>query len=129
MPKIQEETMSQQAVQSIRDQLHLSHSQLFTYLNCSLKYWFAYVLQSPKAHSSIALFFGGAIHKALEAYYLALKQTGEVLPLSDLESAFSRKLYQGIDLNFGPFILDSDGHFARVKIKYDFDFHSPTMSM
>ena len=89
--------MSQQAVQSIRDQLHLSHSQLFTYLNCSLKYWFAYVLQASKAHSSIALHFGGAIHKALEAYYLALQQTGEVLPLPELETAFSRKLYQGIE--------------------------------
>jgi putative RecB family exonuclease len=89
--------MTQQAVQSIRDQLHISHSQLFTYLNCSLKYWFAYVLQAPKAHSSIALHFGGAIHKALEVYYLALQQTGQILPLPELETAFTRKLYQSID--------------------------------
>ena len=100
--------MTQQAVQSIRDQLHLSHSQLFTYLNCSLKYWFAYVLQAPKAHSSIALHFGGAIHKALEAYYLALQQTGEVLPLPELESAFTRKLYQGIEQAGVPILYKKD---------------------
>ena len=100
--------MSQQAVQSIRDQLHLSHSQLFTYLNCSLKYWFAYVLQAPKAHSSIALNFGGAVHKALEAYYTALQQTGEVLPLPELETAFSRKLYQSIEQAGVPVLYKKD---------------------
>jgi len=64
-----------QAVQSFKDQLHLSHSQLFTYLNCSLKYWFAYVSQTQKAHTNIALHFGKAVHKALEVYYLAIQQT------------------------------------------------------
>jgi putative RecB family exonuclease len=110
MPKIQiqEDTMSQQAVQSIRDQLHLSHSQLFTYLNCSLKYWFAYVLQAPKAHSSIALHCGGAIHKSLEVYYIALQQTGEILPLPELELAFTRKLYQGIEQAGVPILYKKD---------------------
>ena len=97
-----------QAVQSFKDQLHLSHSQLFTYLNCSLKYWFAYVSQTPKAHTNIALHFGGAVHKALEAYYLAIQQTGEVLPLSELESAFIRKFYQSIEQAGIPVLYKKD---------------------
>lgn len=33
-----------QAIATMRKQtLHISHSQLFTYLNCGLKFWFQYV--------------------------------------------------------------------------------------
>ncbi len=87
-----------QAIQNLRNQLHISHSQLFTYLNCSLKYWFAYVQKLPGAHSSIALHFGKAVHAVLEAFYLALKETGAKLPLSELESVFERSFYQSMQM-------------------------------
>lgn len=35
--------------------LHISYSQVWTYLNCSLKYYFNYVLGLPRERTSIAL--------------------------------------------------------------------------
>jgi putative RecB family exonuclease len=32
-----------QKLRDFRAELHISHSQIFTYLNCSLKYYFGYV--------------------------------------------------------------------------------------
>ena len=87
-----------QAIQNLRNQLHISHSQLFTYLNCSLKYWFAYVQRLPGKHSSIALHFGKAIHASLEAFYLVLKETGAKLSLPELQSVFERKFYNSLEL-------------------------------
>jgi len=86
-----------QALQNLREQLHISHSQIFTYLNCSLKYWFAYVQQIPPQHSSIPLHFGSAIHKALEVFYQGIQQTGNKPPLSELEFIFTSKLHQSIE--------------------------------
>ena len=100
--------MTSQTAQTIRDQLHISHSQLFTYKNCSLKYWYAYVLQLPKAHTSIALHFGSAIHKALESYYQSIQQTGDILPVSALEDIFSRRLHQGIEQADVPVLYKKD---------------------
>ncbi|WP_163336125.1 PD-(D/E)XK nuclease family protein [Desulfopila sp. IMCC35008] len=97
-----------QAIQTLRDQLHISHSQLFTYINCSLKYWFNYVQRVPGKHSSIALHFGKAIHGALEAYYTALQQTGDILPLSELESVFASKFYQSMELVNVPILYKKD---------------------
>ncbi|MBM9515297.1 PD-(D/E)XK nuclease family protein [Desulfobulbus marinus] len=57
-----------QAIQSMRNQLHISHSQIFTYLSCSLRYSFRYIIGLPVEHSSIALHFGKAIHAALEVF-------------------------------------------------------------
>ena len=38
-----------QAIATMRKQtLHISHSQLFTYLNCGLKFWFQYVQGMPR---------------------------------------------------------------------------------
>ena len=40
-----------QAIATMRNQtLHISHSQMFTYLNCGLKFWFAYVQGLPTEH-------------------------------------------------------------------------------
>ncbi len=97
-----------QAIQNLRNQLHISHSQLFTYLNCSLKYWFAYVQKLPGAHSSVVLHFGKAIHTCLEAFYLALKETGAKLPLSELESIFERSFYHSMEHVDVPILFKKD---------------------
>lgn len=97
-----------QAIQTLRDQLHISHSQLFTYLNCSLKYWFHYVQRVPGKHSSIALHFGKAIHGALEAYYTAIQQTAHILLISELESVFASKLHQSMELVNVPILYKKD---------------------
>jgi len=60
-------------LKSITEQyLHISHSQLWAYLNCSLRYYFQYVLGQPRERTSINLVFGSALHKALERYYADL---------------------------------------------------------
>jgi putative RecB family exonuclease len=79
------------AVKALSDQLHLSHSQMFTYLACSLKYLFRYVLGLPPEKISLALPFGSAIHKAIEHYYRALQEGGQA-PLKHLQELFSERL-------------------------------------
>ena len=72
----------------VNNELHISHSQIFTYLNCSLKYRFQYVENKPPERISIALPFGTAIHAAIEMYYRSLKNDGSVEPLKALCERF-----------------------------------------
>jgi CRISPR/Cas system-associated exonuclease Cas4 (RecB family) len=65
-----------EALQEMKKELHVSHSQIFTYLNCSLKYRFMYVEARPQERVSIALPFGTSIHASLERYYRSLKEKG-----------------------------------------------------
>ena len=73
-----------EALQDLKNELHVSHSQIFTYLNCSLKYRFMYVEARPQERVSIALPFGSAIHASLERYYRTLKEKGVKEPLGVL---------------------------------------------
>ena len=77
-----------QALQELKQELHVSYSQIFTYLACSLKYQFMYVEARPPERTSIALSFGGALHTALERYYRSLKDNNYIEPLSVLEELF-----------------------------------------
>ena len=52
--------------------LHLSSSQLNTYLICPAKYAHQYVYGTPWETKPAALPFGKAIHKAAEVYYWIL---------------------------------------------------------
>jgi len=47
-----------QALQAFSEDLHISHKQIFTFLNCSLKYRFQYVENRYPEHVSIALPIG-----------------------------------------------------------------------
>ena len=70
--------MPNQALQQLQSELHISASQIFTYLGCSLKYMFQYVQKSKPQHLSIALPFGKAVHQAIEKYYQSVMQAWEV---------------------------------------------------
>ena len=85
------------ALQEFKSELHISHSQIFTYLNCSLKYRFMYCEGRPPEHISVALPFGSAIHLSLERYYRSLKDKGILAPLNILEEMFEDSL--SYDLN------------------------------
>ena len=85
-----------QTLQSFSQDLHISHNQLFTYLNCSLKYRYQYVEARPPERISIALPFGSAIHSAIEMYYRSLKNQGRIEPLESLCDRFQTCL----DLDF-----------------------------
>jgi putative RecB family exonuclease len=58
--------------EGFNDDLHISHSQIFTYLNCSLKYKFQYIEGKPMERISVALPIGASIHTAIEMYYRTL---------------------------------------------------------
>jgi len=81
-----------QALQEFQSELHISYSQIFTYLGCSLKYFFTYVRQMPHERVSIALMFGSAIHAAIERYYRSLKGNGVPDPLWQIQDLFADSL-------------------------------------
>ena len=86
-----------QALQELKQELHISYSQVFTYLGCSLKYQFMYVEARPPEHTNIALSFGGALHVAIERYYRTLKDKNYLEPLSVLEELFQDCISMELD--------------------------------
>ncbi|MBF0526031.1 MAG: PD-(D/E)XK nuclease family protein [Deltaproteobacteria bacterium] len=77
-------------------ELHISYSQLNTYLLCPMKYAHSYVYGSVPEHQPAALIFGRAIHRAVEQFYLYLKDTGERLPLVHLTDFFGYSCENGL---------------------------------
>jgi putative RecB family exonuclease len=99
-----------ESLQDLKRELHVSHSQIFTYLNCSLKYRFMYVEARPPERVSIALPFGSAIHGSLERYYRTIKEKGEREPLSVLQELFEHHISQ---------------EFARIEVPIVFKKETP----
>jgi len=81
-----------QAVKSFSQDLYVSHNQIFTYLNCSLKYRFHYVEKRKPERISIALPFGKAIHAAEELFYRSLKEGRKRETLNALHEKFEEVL-------------------------------------
>lgn len=100
--------MSRHALQELKNELHVSHSQIFTYLNCSLKYLFSYVEARPAERLSVALPFGGAIHKAIERYYRSLMNGGKAEPIEALEEVFTSSFSLAVDEAEVPLIYKKD---------------------
>lgn len=76
------------ALQTMRQGLHLSSSQMNQYLLCSKKYQYHYVCGIKPEHVSINLLFGSAIHAALEAFYKHMQKEGEPLPVREVQKHF-----------------------------------------
>jgi putative RecB family exonuclease len=91
-----------------RNHLHISHSQVWTYLNCSLRYWFQYVKGLPRERTSIALIFGKAIHKALERYYLDIMQDKAPTALATLQEIFTDTVIHGVENSRTPVLYKKD---------------------
>jgi len=71
---------------------HLSISQIDQYIRCSLKYRFRYIDLIPPPFKSSSLFFGSAIHSALD--WLHKKRIkGEEVSLSALYRIFDAEWY------------------------------------
>jgi putative RecB family exonuclease len=81
--------MKSMALQQTSRGLHISYSQIFTYLACSLKYRFRYVLRRAPEKMGVALPFGSAMHKALERYYLEFAD-GRIEKLSIMQDLFEQ---------------------------------------
>ena len=96
-----------QAIQTLKDspQLHISYSQIFTYLACGLKYKFQYVTNRPFERISANLFFGSAIHSALERYYRTLKEKGTPETLKNVKELFCDCINLELDKNDLPVLF------------------------
>jgi putative RecB family exonuclease len=97
-----------QALQELKQELHISHSQIFTYLNCSLKYKFMYVEALHPERTSVALSFGSAIHAGVERYYQALKDKGVMEPLGVLQELFEDHINLELDHTDIPIIYKKE---------------------
>jgi len=97
-----------QVLESFNNELHISHSQIFTYLNCSLKYYFQYVKHRSPERISIALPFGSAIHSAIEMFYRALKNKGRAETLDAICERFEDCLSLDLDHTDVPVIYKKD---------------------
>ena len=91
--------------------LHISHSQLDTFLNCPRKYRYQYVLGAPWEHLPASLAFGRAIHAAIAHYYRHVKHFGEPLPLGVLKGCFHGEFKEA--LSQGPEVLYKEGESER----------------
>ena len=90
-----------QALTSFSQDLYVSHSQIFTYLNCSLNYRFRYVEKRKPERISIALPFGSAIHSTMELFYRSLKTGSHKEPLNALLEKFEEVLCRDLEKNAG----------------------------
>jgi len=95
-----------QQLKILTAQLHISHSQIATYIACSLKYRYRYVERRPPERQGIALPFGIAIHNAAEHYYRTSKNFGSPAPLAYLTELFSDTLAQHIGAADAPIVFN-----------------------
>ncbi|MCB2168153.1 MAG: PD-(D/E)XK nuclease family protein [Deltaproteobacteria bacterium] len=93
-----------QALQTFSQDLSISHSQIFSYLTCSLNYHFKYVKQQPPERISINLPFGRAIHSAMETAYRSIKNTGLVEPVNTIVEVFEECLNLDLDATTVPIV-------------------------
>jgi putative RecB family exonuclease len=89
-------------------QLHVSYSQVYTYLLCPMKYAHSYVWGTIPEHKPVPMVFGRAIHKAAEHYYLSLQDTGVVADVEELEQAFEKCFTNEITHSDVPVLFKKD---------------------
>jgi putative RecB family exonuclease len=94
--------------EGFNDDLHISHSQIFTYQNCSLKYKFQYIEGKPMERISIALPFGSSIHSAIEMYYRTLKVRGQREPIDAIIERFETCFELELDNTLVPVIFKKE---------------------
>ncbi|BBO79718.1 hypothetical protein DSCO28_02840 [Desulfosarcina ovata subsp. sediminis] len=86
-----------QALTRFSQDLYVSHNQIFTYLNCSLKYKIHYVEKRKPERISITLPFGKAMHAAEELFYRSMKNGRNKEPLQALLEKFEDALCKGLE--------------------------------
>ena len=96
-----------QSAREFSQELYISYSQVFTYMNCSLKYRFQYLENKPYERVSIAPIFGSAIHGAIERHYRGLKNN-QIVTLDDLVEEFRIELELNLEQQTVPVIYKKD---------------------
>jgi putative RecB family exonuclease len=82
--------MQKSSLPVLREQLHVSVSQVKTYLRCPRQYELRYVRGVKPAFVPVALAFGSAFHAALSFWYLE-RRVGRVTSLESLVAEFGRE--------------------------------------
>ena len=108
------ETMAAPELRLLRQNLHLSYTQIQTYLGCSLRYLFQYVQGLPPEHVGASLILGSAVHQALARYYLALRDTGKPPEREVLLESFRLDLIARIDREQKPILYKSEASDAEA---------------
>jgi len=96
------------SLEQIRNELHISYSQISTYLNCSLRYKFQYVEDRPPERMNINLSFGSAIHAAVALYARGLKTHSRIEPVKALWQRFEDYLELDLENSDVPIIYKRD---------------------
>ena len=73
----------------LRNRLHISYSQISTYMICPHKFFYAYVAGVQPEFVASALPFGGAFHATLAAFYRNLQAVGTSAGRRDLQEHFA----------------------------------------
>src|SRR3972149_9393196 len=76
-------------LQDYRKELHISKSQIKTYLMCPQKYCYQYVAARQWERKSSALIFGSAIHEAVAEFYRTLMTEETPLTLDQMNEIFT----------------------------------------
>ncbi|MCB9475322.1 MAG: PD-(D/E)XK nuclease family protein [Deltaproteobacteria bacterium] len=100
----------------LREELHVSYSQIRTYLMCPMKYYHQYVAGTEASHRPTALVFGSAIHHALAHYYRNLQVAGEKIQEGDLLGTYVDYLDEELDRPI-PLLFDDPDDEGRLKDK------------
>jgi hypothetical protein len=105
--------MKTPALQALRQGLHLSYSQIQTYLGCPLRYRFRYIEERPPQHESASRLLGSAIHNTLAQHYLALQATGRPEAPEDLLDYFAENLRRRLARARAPLLFKSEAPDAK----------------
>ena len=81
---------------ALRDAPHTSVSATKTFIRCPAQYEHRYLLSTPPSHRSIPLVLGGAVHQALEQFYLFHAEHHDDPPLELLLDTFSSSWRRGV---------------------------------
>ena len=65
----------------------ISPTQITTYIACSLKYFYRYILKIEPEERSVFLAFGSAVHSSLAYFWNSIKD-GKKITLDELQKAF-----------------------------------------
>ena len=95
------------AFEQARDGLHISVSQIRTYLRCPRSYQLRYVLGAKPAFKPVPFAFGSSFHAALARFYVAVMEDGAPPPLQLVNDAFRDAWQRELDADL-PLQADDD---------------------
>ena len=95
------------AFEQARDGLHISVSQIRTYLRCPRSYQLRYVLGAKPAFKPVPFAFGTSFHAALARFYVAVMEDGAPPPLQLVNDAFRDAWQRELDADL-PLQADDD---------------------